>query len=231
MRIQLLLVLFLYASDVLALKGLKRSDSIRLLQGGPPVAGAPEEKSPTEPKEVAPKVGEPTKDPKGDAVSSKDKKEKKEKKCKKAKTASPPPPNNEPEERQLQNEAIGEPMMEVEYCLQGEPTEAECQAAMTGQLPEGHQRIQGELEIDISYNPSSSTNDLLNQVGEIFKTETAAEFIGCDDKTRRLLDGAIGSDNSTSSEEVRVTGVDFKNLKTIGQGKISVHFWESPLHI
>ena len=226
MSIQLLLVLsFLLANNASGLKGLKRNGSVRLLQEGPPVAGAPKESTPTEPKVVEPKVAEPSKDPKagepkGDAVS----KEKKVKKCKKAKMTPPLPPSNEPEVRQLQTDTEGEPMMmpqpamEEEFCLKGDATEAECQAAMTGKLPAGHQRIKADVEIDVSYKPMPSSNDLVKQVEQIFNSETAAEFIGCDSKNRRLAEEATGMDNSTSAEEVRVTGVGFKNLKTIGEG-------------
>ena len=225
MYIQLLLVLvILCANNVLALKGLKRNSSLRLLQNGPPVAGGPDEGVPT-PKEGTPKVV-PKMDPKGDVLP----KDKKGKKCKKAKSSTTPPPSNEPEVRQLQGE---EPMMEIEYCLQGDATEAECQAAMTGKLPTGHQRIKADVKVDINFASESSQNEVLNKVEQIFKSETAAEFIGCDDKNRRLAGEATGADNSTSTEEVRVTGVDFKTLKTDSQGMIDplcVHL-ESDWHV
>jgi hypothetical protein len=217
MRIQLVLVLaILCVNNALALKGLKQNGSLRLLQNGPPVASTPEDSPPTVPKEGTPKVVEPKKDPKGDAVS----KDKKGKKCKKAKkTTPPPPPKSGTEVRQMQNEAVGGPMNEEEYCLQGDATEAECQAAMAGQLPKGHQRIKADVKVDISYNTDSTSNDVVTQVGQILKSKTAADFIGCDDKKRRLAEEATGADNSTSVQEVRVTGVDFKNLKTDSQGK------------
>lgn len=215
MHIQLLLVLvILYIHNAFALKGLKQNGSLRLLQNGPPVAGIPEESTPAIPKEGTPKVVEPKKDPKGDVAS----KDKKGKRCKKVKIAPPPPQNNGEELRKLQPK-MDEPMMEEEYCLQGDATEGECQAAMAGRLPKGHQRIKADVNINISYNTTSSSNELLNQVGQILKSETAAEFIGCDDKNRLLTQEATGADNKTASEEVRVTGVDFKNLKTSSQGK------------
>jgi hypothetical protein len=217
MRIQLLIfVVSLYLNNTLALKGLTQKSSLRLLQNGPPVADSPKDGTATKaPKEGSPKVVEPKKDVKGDAVS----KDKKSKKCKKAKATPPPPPINGTEERQLQDEFMGEPMMDDAFCLQGDATEAECQAAMKGQLPKGHQRVKANVRVDISYKTDSSPNDLLNQVGQILKTETAADFIGCDDKNRLLAEDEIGGENSTSTEEVRVTGVDFQNLKTDGQGR------------
>ena len=215
MHIHLLIVLvILYIHNAFALKGLKRNGSLRLLQNGPPVAGKPEESTPTMPKEGTPKVVEPKKDPKGDVVS----KDKKGKKCKKAKVAPPPPLINGEELRKLQP-MMDEPMMEEEYCLQGDATEGECQATRAGRLPKGHQRIKADVKIDISYNATSSSIERLNQVEQILKSETAAEFIGCDDKNRLLTEQATGADNKTASEEVRVTGVDFKNLKTSSQGK------------
>jgi hypothetical protein len=220
MRIQLLAAFFLYVNNAFALKGLKRNGSLRLLQDGPPVAGAPKEGAPNEGpanKTLTPKMDPKTGTVGADGVMPKDPKAKK---CKKAKAT--PSPKSVPTERFIL-EGKATPVMEVEYCLHGDVTESECQAAKAGQVPKGHRSIKGDVEFDVRYKVDSKSKDVLNQVEQIFKSETAAEFIGCDNSRRRRADEA--TTNSTArngdgraTEDLQVTGVDFTKLKTLGKG-------------
>jgi hypothetical protein len=209
-----LFLLSLTILNVSALKGSNRR-SHRRLQGGLPVATTPKD----------PHMPPPpfAKDP--GPVS----KDKKSKKCKTAKMA---PPTSTPLEnggRYLDMEESGAPpqmepkppVEEEEYCLHGDVTVEQCLAARSGKLPKDHQKIQGDVSIDISYDALSKAKEVLNKLTEVLRSKTAADFIGCDSERRRRAvdanmthdDHPMGPPEMEDPEDLQVTGVDFTNPK------------------
>lgn len=212
MYLRQLFLLSLTILNVVALKGSKRRP-LRRLQGDLPVAPTPKD-----PKKAPPPLAK-----EGPGSAPKDKK------AKKCKTAKMAPPTGAPLEKggrymvmkdkgtppQMEPPA---PMEEEEYCLHGDVTEEQCQAAMTGKLPKDHQRIQGDVSIDISYGALSKSKEVLSDMAEILRSETAADFIGCDSvrRHRRRTDDAnmthddpMGPPGMGDQEDIQVTGVDF----------------------
>jgi hypothetical protein len=193
---------------------------------------APKEVTPKDPKAVDPK------EPKADGLPPK------QKKCKKApkvdlsaESAPAVSPNDAPDASPMVDHTRDDDDDEP-YCLQGDVTAEECSAAKNGKLPKGHQSIQGNVKISVSYVQGSSATDVLSKVQDVIRSETAAEFIGCDESARRrqLVDDTVsvsgGSGSGSSSEEtpaqdpvepleeqdLRVTGVDFQKVKIADQG-------------
>jgi hypothetical protein len=255
MRLFRLVLLALASAQVVVVVALKGSSAqrqqLRRLQPAAPLpkqGGTDSKATPgadgVAPKEVAPKEVAPKevapKDPK--AVDPKEPKvgglPPKQKKCKKApkvdlsaESAPAVSPNDAPDASPMvdHTQDADEP-----YCLQGDVTAEECSAAKNGKLPKGHQSIQGNVKISVSYVQGSSATDVLSKVQDVIRSETAAEFIGCDESARRQLvdDTVSGSSGSGSSEEtpaqepvepleeqdLRVTGVDFQKVKIADQG-------------
>jgi hypothetical protein len=236
MRLELFVLLSLTVSNVLALKGLKTRSLRRLQDGGLPVAGA------------TPKTGGTVKDPQMPPGMVKDpnmpptKKEvgvgpdakgmpkdpKGKKKCKKAKFPPAARPDKVQEARVLlagEEPPLPAPAME-EYCLHGEVTSEECQAAKIGNFPQGHQSIHGDVTIDITHTTGSESQEVLSKFEQRLSSETAAEFIGCD-RRRQYRRAAETGTNSTDTnngmppvmeDNIQVTGVDFTNSKVLNNG-------------
>lgn len=149
----------------------------------------------------------------------------KDKHAKKCKTAKMPPPKADGVRYLIVEEPpppMEPPMDEEEYCLHGDVTEEECQAARTGKLPKDHQKIQGDVSLDISYG-NLPASDVLEEMTGILRSQTAAAFIGCGDAMRRrVLDDAnltthahpMGPPNDMD-DDLQVTGVDFTEPQII----------------
>lgn len=167
---------------------------------GAPVAkadpnGAPVAKA--DPKAASPKAGP-------DALP-KDPKSAQKRKCKMVKTTKSPPARRK--------------MIDAEpYCLQDQGlTAEECSEAKTGKVPESHASVTRDVGMNIAYHAKTNRKEILHQVEEIFRSKTAAAFIGCDDiSTRRLqpLDdnAALNDPAATAAAELTVAGVNFQNV-------------------
>jgi hypothetical protein len=190
---------------------------------------APKEVAPKDPKAVDPKTPP---EPKADGLAPK-----KQKKCKKApkvdlsaESAPAVSPNDAPDASPIVAHEHNDDHDDEPYCLQGDATAEECSAAKGGKLPKGHPSIKGDVQLRISYVQGSSATDVLSKVEDVIRSETAAEFIGCDNgvgSARSPSSGGTGSEETTPAQEpvepvpaedLRVTGVDFQKVKIANEG-------------
>lgn len=235
MRCSLLFSILLAGTvSVLGLKGSfprRVERRLRVLQGPPaPKEGEVSAGEPKagETKAVEPKAGEP-KAGETKADGPKDGERPKGKKCKKAPKVSPPTQTvaDAPDSSPTADD-------DAPFCLQGEASAEECQAAKGGKLPKGHKSIHGNAEIRVSYLTGTKVEDVLNMVEEVIRSETAAEFLGCDSieetASRKYRRWQQEEEAAEEEENLRVTGVDFQKVEISDEGKygICAHIHDHP---
>jgi len=185
--------------------------------GGPPMKGA--EKGGTEETKL-PEKGAKTgkdakaKDPKKEGKDAKSKKEgkdaksKKAKKCKKAKKSKAKP-------SELVMETSGGE--EIKYCLHSQRSPEECAALREGKVPKGNPKVEGDVNMEIVYNDSTSPDRVLREVEDILRKETPPKYVGCVG-SRRLNEETDETD--AGGEDLSVTGVDFMRLMISEEGTL-----------
>lgn len=111
---------------------------------------------------------------------------------------------------------------EERFCLQSVLSEEQCAAARNGELPTDDKTTKGILTMELSY--TSDSEEALQMVTEIMKTETPSKFIGCSQTFRNLQQEGGGDELAETEEEVEeeylyVSGLQFGDFIVTDDGK------------
>lgn len=183
-------------------------------------------------KDKADKTNKADKNKKKDKKDKKDKK--KEKKCKKAKKepkrqrrlqadmAPVQPPDMAPDSLPGAGPMTlpGAPDAAVEempYCLHGEATARVCEDLKQGKPPKkGNKKVDGDLSLEITHDSDKSSEEVVEKVGNILRSETPIKFLGCTGR-RRLFLGGNKEDETSEEKEAEVEGEEEEeSLSVVG---------------
>ena len=228
MRVESLLIIFLWLAPGLAIRGERRP--VRDLRGGA------EDKD----KDVFDSNGDKPKEEKDkskdiiDKEKEKASKKSKDKKCKKAMKAKKSKKSKKEEEDNLVRryaEVVKEE--ETKFCLHSsEMSEEQCDKVKKGTKLPKDGTVQGGLDLEIVHPEDLTSGEILENVNEVLSYDTNSRFVGCEDldspppkkghKMRRFRTRRYLEEYETVPQEqdhVDVTGVDFENLDVVAGGK------------